>query len=330
MLKRVTLWVVVTSLKPSRRVGENNGLRTLRKIPPNPSYPKRTPLELELTTPPTVYYPGLSVRQSAATEFTDENVLDWVLFLNHLGKRNYGLGTARSLGSVGVTLIKAKEMGRMLEDKWPYKQNSPEKSRKLQREVAKRLNGFMYSATSKAVGAKVKQLRRDTANEPSSPVDIINCTAFEFHDDLLLPEDLDLYDEDTDLDLDQFEAAIPGEELSQQLRQVRFGRAVYKIHAAGLQPYGKNRPLGDKGWGLNLNLNESLYDQRRALVRYLGNRGGEGLNTGLMDAAWEPHIVVFNLMQHLTTDTSPVTYDPDQVFLPEQMTFEEPRAVISP
>lgn len=289
---------------------------------------QRTPHELNNNACRYNPFPEMSVRQPAATSLCDEDVEDWVQFLNQLGEENEGLGRARSLGSIAITHIKAKEMGKMLEAKWPSDYRSPEKARSLQNKIKRQMICFMHEAAAKASDARPRRTQKEDTGEPTSIEDIIGYSGFSFQDDLEIPADLNEFsdaEEDTESSLIR---PVLTKERTKLSSQPVFGKAAYKIHPSGLQPYGKNRPFGEKGWGLNLDLNESLNVQRQLWKGFLGRRGGLGLDTGLMEP-WDPHVVIFDLMQHLTIASAPVEFDPQKVSQPSSMLFKEPHVWLS-
>src|SRR5437870_4461655 len=53
---------------------------------------------------------------------------DWDYPLNKIGEQNYGKGKVHGLGSLAVTYVPAKAMGRMLEAKYRDAYRTPEKT----------------------------------------------------------------------------------------------------------------------------------------------------------------------------------------------------------
>lgn len=305
----------------------NRGLPT-QSIAMGSSAYQRTPHEVNNNACQYVPFPEISVRQPAATSLCDDNVEDWVQFLNQLGEENEGLGRARSLGSIAITHIKAKEMGKMLEAKWPGDYRSPERARSLQYKLKRQMLCFMHEAAAKASDARPRRPHTEATDERTSIEDIIGSSGFGFQEELEDPGDFNEFvDDEADTESSLVRPVLTKEHTRLSSQPV-FGRAVYRIHQSGLQPYGKNRPFGEKGWGLNLDLNESLNVQRQLWKGFLGRRGGLGLDTGLMEP-WDPHVVIFDLMQHLTIASAPVEFDPQKVSQPSSMSFKEPHVWLS-
>ncbi len=70
-------------------------------------------------------------------------VYQWNEFQNDLGRINYGIGNAKSLGSIAVNYFNAKQMGWMIEKKYPDMYASREKTIDFHRSLRRRFNDFV-------------------------------------------------------------------------------------------------------------------------------------------------------------------------------------------
>jgi hypothetical protein len=251
----------------------------------------------QVSSAPSKPFPELRVIQPAITNLGDgryhvgdEHAFDWVNYLNNLGEKNRGKGMARSLGSMCITLVPAKEIGRMVEAKHGDRFKEPSEAKKLLAGLAIRTRAFLNNATATARDLQEASLyQQGTWDEVSN---------FSFNSEVEVIDEITRYPEDGDSQtmstLQKLEAK---EYFDKQLRRHVFGEAVYETPPTdALQPYSRN------AFGIDLSGNEHITNQRDVLKSYLQVK--EGLDIGLMDPHWKAHLVVFNLFPHRTVENT--------------------------
>jgi hypothetical protein len=281
----------------ANRAAMNGGYQTVRgggRTPRQRSAPENTGM--------TRRFPELRVVRFPDVEAA--NTQDWTLFLNDVGgMRNYGKGKARTLASMTITLVRAKEMGLMLDNKHGKKDYStPERAARLVAKMREGIGGFVRSAhmeayknTSDYLGGKLGDMALNALINPVS-------------------ED------------EEFEALLAtGESISEsrmrearelvdaaQVEPVWFTTADFQVKGIDL--------FGVDGYGIDLSQNLQLYAERQAVLEYL--RVGEGLNTSYADPNWKPHAVFYDLEEHLKR--VPLTYGEE---LPSTIAYDHPIAI---
>jgi hypothetical protein len=251
--------------------------------------------------------PGITARwpELRVIRFPDANhgkdIDDWHIFLDDIGgPRNYGKGDARTLGSLAITYITAKEFGLMLETKYGNGKdyNTPEKAARLIAKMQTGLRVFMQEAHKNAYDN-----RTDSIHDKIS--DIVVASAFSAGDTSYVP--LGRSEE-----LAEFEADIAGAVEAGQTAPIWFDDAELVVN--GLAQYGE-------GYGLDLTLNEVLFEERSALLDYL--RTYEKLNTGkYTNSGWLPHATVFKFEDHIRSAS--ITYGES---LPSVISYNHPTAL---
>jgi len=203
---------------------------------------------------------------------------DWHLFLDDVGgSRNYGKGKARALGSMAMIYVSAKEFGLMLEDKYGRGKdyNTPDKAARLIAKMRTGMRVFMDGANKEAYDNRTLSIHERLT-------DVVIGNSFTFDNELADP----LARAD---DLTTFEADVADVVVAGQTAPIWFGAA--ELAVKGLGQYGE-------GYGLDLSLNEVLFDERRALLDYL--KTYEKLNTAkFTNAGWMPHATAFEFEDHI-------------------------------
>ena len=226
---------------------------------------------------------------------------DWHIFLDDVGgSRNYGKGKARALGSMAMVYVSAKEFGLMLEDKYGRGKdyNTPEKAARLIAKMKTGMRVFMEGANKEAYDNRTLSIHERLTGG------VIGST-FTLDNELLDPQDR--ADE-----LAAFEAEVADVVVAGQTAPIWFGAA--ELAVKGLGQYGE-------GYGLDLSLNEVLFDERRALLDYL--RTYERLNTTkFTNAGWMPHATVFEFEDHIRAAT--ISYGEP---LPGTISYDHPIAL---
>jgi hypothetical protein len=237
------------------------------------------------------------------------NTEDWNRFLNDVGDCNLGNGTARSLGSVAVTLVPAKEMGLMLYGRYPDACRDPQKMARLHRKLRESINGFIDNSIRSAFHGQTQEM----------------ASAYALHSrDMLIAGFSDELEGDG-LALDREPAevlAMSRTILEDQVfpladNPIPFHAGTFK--ASGVQLFG-----GGRYYAVDLSANQVLNEERHTLLSYL--RDSEGLRTrSLEQDGWEPHGTVFDLADHIR---SAVLGHRRQV--PSEIGFQAVQAVIPP
>lgn len=239
----------------------------------------RAPREARQRQAPSITprWPELRVVRFPDTDH-GQDLDDWHIFLDDVGgSRNYGKGKARALGSMAMIYISAKEFGLMLEEKYGRGKdyNTPEKAARLIAKMRTGMRVFMEGANKEAYDNRTLSIHERLADGAIG-------STFTLDNELLDPQDR--ADE-----LAAFEADVVDVVVAGQTAPIWFGAA--ELAVKGLGQYGE-------GYGLDLSLNEVLFDERRALLDYL--RTYEKLNTAkFTNAGWMPHATVFEFEDHI-------------------------------
>lgn len=239
-----------------------------RRVPRRPESPVRIP--------DTTQVPHLDLRvvRMVNAQFTCERE-DWRDFLDDLGTDNHPLGSARSLGAVGITYVPSKHMNGMLADKYPRDYHDPRRKIGLFRRVSAGLGAFIRSECQIAFDEQTAEVERDITDRRQ---------AWREEEINALFRELGMAE-----DMPPETVATLTEEDQARLESHRFGPANLAVR--GLDFYGKSR------FGLDLAGNEITYEERFGLIGFL--RGELGLDTTVLDAGWRPHATVFRMHEHV-------------------------------
>jgi hypothetical protein len=212
---------------------------------------------------------------------------DWNYPLNKIGEQNYGKGKVHGLGSLAVTYIPAKAMGRMLEAKYSDAYRTPERTRNVQRKVADSIRDYVRERHGTAYRASTYAQQDMAEADP-----MILRTAKAGRPVGLMPQDA---------------------RVQQSESQLLFGDASLVV--SGIKIFGKD------GFGLDLTTNDQLYAERAGLLKYLQRY--EGLDTQpLQTDGWEAHATIFTFEDHIRAKPLQVP-----VPVPPSIAFEAPRPV---
>ncbi|HEX8182520.1 MAG TPA: hypothetical protein VF575_02870 [Candidatus Saccharimonadales bacterium] len=239
---------------------------------------------------------------------------DWHEYLDDVGRRNYGSGTARSLGSIAIVFIPAKAMNMMLEDKYPKLYASRAKTVDLQRKIASGLYDLMRSAQ---MTANAEQLR-DMRIAHDMPRHDTHSQARSWQEIRYVPNQNQLRDQyGPDADTESI-TELQTQPVSVKSADLPFVAATYKVRGVGM--YGP-------GYALDLSTNPDLYEERDAMVRHL--RVSERVDTSRLEKdGWEPHATIFTPEEHFGNKGLPSALK-YQVQLSPVMDFGAPKAILS-
>ncbi|GAC1392390.1 MAG: hypothetical protein NVSMB46_08120 [Candidatus Saccharimonadales bacterium] len=225
------------------------------------------------------------IRQVDTSKF--ENTHAWHPYLDVLSQKNHGIGYGRSLGALAITYVRATEMNKMLADAYPNDFFDGNKKVKLFRNLGKSITEFIRVQGNIESVYKVEKI----------------AALREYQQTAYLRSGSDEIDDGTLLQADRYE----DEELVHQSQYYKYGPAELSVR--GLEIYGKSK------WGIDLSLNDSLFEEREGLRHHL--RGVEGLKTAPMDRDWQPHATLFQAFDHI-----PVTELRHKIDVPSQIIFQ--------
>lgn len=235
---------------------------------------------------------------------------DWYTFMNDVGRRNYGIGRAHALGSVAITLVPAKEMGRMLSEKYPDAYRDPQRIQRLHKRVREGINGFVQDSIRANFDGRTREM------ESAYTIGSRDMLAGGFSNDLDdYVESLPTLRAESPARLMASNAILEERVLPLAGVPTPFNAGTFKSPRIGL--YGP-------GYAIDLSDNEVLAVERREMLHYL--REGEGLKTWNLERdGWEPHATIFSFEDHIRGAS--LGY---RVGIPEVMGFEAVQAVIPP
>lgn len=225
---------------------------------------------------------------------------DWHIFLAELGRSNYGKGRACSIGSVAITMVSAKEMGYMLQKRFPRAYSTPDKTARLHAKVAGGIADFVRSRQRLAYNEVT--LRMELAMQATR-------SEFSF---VGMSNHLEEPPEADPLPCPQPPAGA-GSDIESAVPATYFGDAVFAVD--GLELFGG-------GYGADLSSNEQLYSEREDLRKFL--RSDVCLDTSALNNSWKPHGTVFELLPQLRAVT--LTYQAER---PASIALDQPRSLLS-
>jgi hypothetical protein len=90
----------------------------------------------------------------------NESVLrhDWHDYLDELGHVNRGKGHAHALGSMALTFVSAKDMGRLVQDKYPKIQDNRPKLKQVVNRIAKDYSNFVRVQSRDVVQNEIEEM----------------------------------------------------------------------------------------------------------------------------------------------------------------------------
>ena len=224
------------------------------------------------------------VNVKATQELDPEYPHAWDEALNTMGRANPGLGQVIGLGSLGLTYIKSQEMIAMLSERYRRDFFDPRRKVGLFRRIGNEMVDFMR--------AEAHWQKQTTQLESECALNNIS---------------LSVQDEGY-ASVEEMIAALSGMEDDSMSRPETNGQIFghYMAKVRGLTP------VRGHDFGLDLTLNEQLYDERSSLV---GHLAATGLPVHVIDAHWKPHLTVFQVLPHITPTTLKESYVPDRIVL---------------
>ncbi|HSH55692.1 MAG TPA: hypothetical protein VK983_02595 [Candidatus Limnocylindrales bacterium] len=229
---------------------------------------------------------------------------DWHMFLDDVGERNYGIGRAHALGSAAVVMVPAKEMGRMLQERYDRVYQSRERALEIQREVARNLIEYTREVTIQGYDEQTTDQERAYDRLQQSLGGVV------FSNELGNYEDIGGQDSSL-IDADE----VIADPLPAVGGQLMMEAGTFDVKEVAL--------FGKDGYALDLSGNDQLYDERSALIHHL--RTEEGLDTSrLAKDGWAPHATFFKFEDHI--NRAPLTY---QAELPLVIELNAVKPVVS-
>lgn len=228
---------------------------------------------------------------------------EWDEALTDIGRLNRNVGTARALGSVAITLVPAKELGCMLEKKYPKTYADRAKTVDLLDRVRQGFRAFTRDVFNAGYHGQTLEMASGA---------------------VLRADDMLISGFSNEL------AETPGVEaqgllvdcLEQTARSAGAGSLPIPF-AAGAFVVGRNLGMYDRRYGLDLTGNEVLYKEHGLAVDYL--RREEGLDTSYIEQSdFLPHANIFDFKGHIAAARLR-----RQVELPPAMEFQAARASVS-
>ncbi len=250
----------------------------------------------------TTVFPEMRV---ARTVMRDQDGLtdDWHMFLDDVGERNYGIGRAHALGSAAVVMVPAKEMGRMLDERYD-KYRSRDTARDIHRRLADGITAFAREATIRAYDDQTTE-QEIAYNRLQSAVRFSTISHEIEADDVA---EL-VYQEGVGF-IEKLAAELP--QIAPQLPMEAGSFAVKEVAL-----------FGKTGYGLDLSTNDQLYEERSALLNHL--RTEERLDTSRLAAdGWTPHATIFTFEDHISN--APLDY---QAGMPKKIGLNAVKPIVS-
>lgn len=240
-------------------------------------------------------WPELRIIRPVNYEVLDAFV--WVNFLNDVGSRNYGLGTARSMGSMACSLVDAQAMGRMMAKKFNKIASDRRKFTQVQRTFARNFNQFVRS----------QEIERATSDfEKLAAPQLLGGGMVAVDDELILSPVEEITDAPHTDDIYLGDGLF----LPDHIASIQWDYGDFAVKA--IDAYGGN------DLGLDLSGNERLYSEFHETVDYLKH---EGLDTNLMRGPadgflYKPHVSIFETFGRAETVDLQYKYSlPDSISL---------------
>lgn len=215
-------------------------------------------------------------------------------FVDNIGARNYGLGEARALGSMAMTMVDAQAMGRMLNKKYSRAYETRKGTMQIVRGFAKDFNAYVTRDEQRRIRTQneIADRRRLLDDShclvvmPEQSGDVGYCVMRSLAEQAGLCDDstIPLHDPD-DPWLDDEPDGLP---------QRRWSPGDFAVR-------GQLKPYGNDIVGLDLSIDEQLYEEFEATEKHL--RCDLGLDTSLMlprdpsQHRFVPHLSIFRTFQ---------------------------------
>lgn len=228
---------------------------------------------------------------------TASNDFEWNDLLVDIGRSNHATGTARSLGSVAITYIPSKHLNNMLRERFSRDYHDPQKKLRLFRKINAGLKDFIREGAGVAYEQKVQQLtaEHDAKVERQRAIVGHGIAGIIDIDEIDWPS----YDDEPDTAPEHC------------LRSVEHAFGPVTMQVKGLNIYGKGR-----SYGLDLSLNDPIYEVRNGLIGHLAR---ERLDVSMLRRDWDAHATIFDMHDHV--GSAPLTYHQS---VPEELKFDAP------
>nr|ALS92478.1 MetaGeneMark_Unknown Function [uncultured bacterium] len=234
-------------------------------------------------------------------------------YLDELGQTAYGVGTAKSLGSLSIVYVNATDLGKMFERK--SDQYNPTRRRALaaRHALADDFNDFSRQEFG-------KDYRRQTVDHMTAHQLLDHAVGgFSFSNEVEV--DQSVYTRppvkgfksvaETNRPVsDYIDAAVDPAAIPQT---TYFGDATFDI--TGVRVFGKD------GLGLDLSGNDQLYDEGSRVRDFLKDAR---LDTSILPQEFTPHVTIFLAEEHQTGRTIPLPPG-----LPDVAVFMPPKAIVN-
>jgi hypothetical protein len=184
--------------------------------------------------------------------FDTHEAYDWSRFINEVGSRNYGAGTAKCLGSMACNFVDAQSMGRMMAKKYRKASGDRKRTLQVQRSFARDFNQFVRGQERIRIDARFE---KQTAPKlkPRFPDPMFEAaTATDLWDEEDNPEGV--------IFIPDIEPEMPAD-----AEEMRWNEGVFAVKA--IDKFGHN------DLGLDLSPNEQLYKEEAEIRDYLRHEG---------------------------------------------------------
>ncbi len=237
-------------------------------------------------------WPELRVVREASIDDDTDYGPEWDRYLNLVGKLNRGKGRARSLGSMGVTLVSAQEIGRMLSTKYPDVYETRRKTKQLGRRVGKLINASFALLDRERIDSEFAKLQHASDNRLAEAENRAGGVY----------EPLSVTD------------PMPHSEIDEILRTdlPSFAREGY-FTCGEVGIFGSNR------LAIDLSHNKELLEERNEAIAVLER---QGLDKNLLDREWAPHIAPFETFANIGKVALEIPTE-----MPREILLERPRAI---
>ncbi|GAC1388263.1 MAG: hypothetical protein NVS1B7_8220 [Candidatus Saccharimonadales bacterium] len=205
----------------------------------------------------------------------------WRDFLDDLGESSRPLGRCMTYGSLGITYVGATDMTHMVAEKYPKDFASFKRRPRVFEHLHDNLKEFIRAQSKVEFEKKIQHIayQHETHNSFSFISEIEPESEYD-----------DIAEEFSDGDL---------ESITLKIKQLETPYGPATLAVKGLELYKRRQDKPHGRYGLDLSLNEQLYDERQGILSYL--RGMERLDTSIVTPDWEPHAVIFEPHDHLTS-----------------------------
>ena len=214
----------------------------------------------------------------------------WHDFLDDAGQQNVSVGSARALGSIGITYFGSTELNFMLRQKYSRDYFDPHKKLKLFRTVSGGITAFIRDEAR--AEKEMAQYQHTAPNKAAQKIIELESGIRGYS-----------YNEMASLKV-----------ASEQFGERAFGEATLLVGRVGLS--------GPHHWGLDFSSNDRLYEERTRLKGHL--KLEHKLDTTLLKNSWQPRGTFFDVFQHLPGAAITTLLPPDSI------AFDAPESTRNP